>query len=481
MAERSIIDQLDDAVTALLANRDTAVNEADRELAELVAVAHELHGLPSAEFRAALKEQLGGKDDMSTAAKQIESTPQPLQTITPYLTYRDAAAAIDFYKRAFGATELMRLAEPSGKIGHAELKIGEAMFMIADEYPDYGAISAETLGGSPIKLHLYVANVDQFAERAVAEGATLARPVADQFYGDRTGQLKDPFGYTWVVATHQKEVPVADMQTSFDEWLATSEEKAAAPASAKTFKREGFFTVNPYLTVEPAVELVDFVKEAFGAVESFRATGSAGGLHCELTMGDSKVFIGGGPGFDSKPAAIHYYVSDVDDVYARAVAAGATSLAAPSDQEYGERVAAVKDIGGNEWYIAKPFAENQIPERHNITLYFHPVGAPKFIDFLEKAFGAETLERHQSDEGFVYHAKVRIGDAIVEMGEAHDQWQPMRSAIYMFVEDVDAAYKQALSAGATSALEPTDQPYGERSAWVNDEFGNIWYLSSLLS
>jgi PhnB protein len=481
MAERSIIDQLDDAVTALRAKRDTAVAETNRELAELVAVARELHGLPSEEFRAALKEQLGGKNDMSTAAKQIESTPQPLQSIVPYLTYRDATAAIDFYKRAFGATELMRLVEPSGKIGHAELKIGEAMFMMADEYPDYGAISAETLGGSPIKLHLYVPDVDQFAERAVAEGASLARPVADQFYGDRTGQLKDPFGYTWVVATHQKDVPVADMQKSFDEWLDTYEDTHEDQPPTKKFKREGFYTVNPYLTVEPAVELVDFVKQAFGAVESFRATGSAGGLHCELTIGDSKVFIGGGPGFSAKPAAIHFYVSDVDGVYARAVAAGATSLAAPSDQEYGERVAAVKDIGGNEWYIAKPFDETPVPDLHNITLYFHPVGAPKFIDFLEKAFGAEVVQRHQSDEGFVYHAKVRIGDAIVEMGEAHDQWQPMRSAIYMFVEDVDAAYKQALSAGATSALEPTDQPYGERSAWVNDEFGNVWYLSSLLS
>jgi PhnB protein len=424
MAERSIINQLNDAVTALLAKREPEVSEADRELAELVAVARELHGLPSDEFRAALKEQLGGKNDMSTAAKQIESTPQPLQTIIPYLTYRDATAAIDFYKRAFGATELMRLAEPSGKIGHAELKIGEAMFMIADEYPDYGAISAETLGGSPIKLHLYVPNVDQFAERAVAEGASLARPVADQFYGDRTGQLRDPFGYTWVVATHQKDIPVADMQKSFDEWLDTHEDQPA-----KKFKREGFHTVNPYLTVEPAIELVDFVKQAFGAVESFRATGSAGGLHCEVTIGDSKVFIGGGPGFAAKPAAIHYYVSDVDAVYARAVAAGATSLAAPSDQEYGERIAAVKDIGGNEWYIARPFDETPVADLHNITLYFHPVGASKFIDFLEKAFGAEVVQRHQSDEGFVYHAKVRIGDAIVEMGEAHDQWQPMATSM----------------------------------------------------
>jgi PhnB protein len=392
------------------------------------------------------------------------------------LTYRDAAAAIDFYKRAFGATELMRLAEPSGKIGHAELQIGEAMFMIADEYPDYGAISAETLGGSPIKLHLYVANVDQFAEHAVAEGASLARPVADQFYGDRTGQLRDPFGYTWVIATRQKEIPVADMQSAFDEFLAGHESK---PAS-KEFKREGFYTVNPYLTVQPAVELVDFVKEAFGAVESFRATGSAGGLHCELTIGDSKVLIGGGPGFDAKPAAIHLYVPDVDDVYTRAMAAGGTSLGAPTDQEYGERSAAVKDIGGNEWYIATRFDETPVPDLHTVTLYFHPFGAPKFINFLERAFGAQVVERHQSNEGFVYHAKVRIGDAIVEMGEAHDQWQPMQSAIYMFVEDVDAAYQQALSAGATSAMAPADQPYGERMAWVNDEFGNIWYLTRVI-
>jgi PhnB protein len=347
--------------------------------------------------------------------------------------------------------------------------------MISDEYPDYDAISAETLGGSPIKLHLYVANVDQFAERALAEGATLSRPIADQSYGDRSGQLKDPFGYTWVVATHQKDVPVADMQKDFDEFLSARESKPA-----KTFKREGFHTVNPYIVAKPAVELVDFLKEAFGAVEAFRATGSAGGLHCELTIGDSKLFIGGGPGFDARPAAFHYYVSDVDHVYSRAVAAGATSLAAPSDQEYGERIAAVKDIGGNEWYIAKPFDETPIPDLHNLALYFHPVGAPKFIDFLQKAFAAEVVQRHQSDEGFVYHAKVRIGDAIVEMGEAHDQWQPMQSAIYMFVEDVDAAYQKALSAGATSALEPTDQPYGERMAWINDEFGNVWYLSKLI-
>ena len=472
MAERSIIDQLDDAVTALLEQREPVVSETDRELTELVAVARELRGLPSEQFRAALKEQLGGKNDMSTAAKQIEAIPQAATSLSPYITYRDAAAAIDFYKRAFGATELMRLAEPSGKVGHAELQIGEVILQVADEYPDYGMLSAETLGGSPIKMHLYVPNVDQFVERAVAEGASLSRPVEDHFYGDRGGQIKDPFGYTWIVATHQHDVSVADMQKSFDEWHQAEHEQP------KKFKREGYHAVTPYLIVKPADKLVDFVKHAFGAVESMRATGSAGGLHCEVKIGDSMVMIGGGPTFDTRPTAIHLYVSDVDEVYARAMAAGATSLGEPSDQEYGERIAAVKDIGGNEWYIAKRFDSTPIQDLHTVTVYFHPVGAPKFIDFVEKAFGAQVLERHQSNEGFVYHSKVRIGDSIIELGEAHDQWQPMRSAIYLYVEDVDATYKQALSAGATSALEPTDQPYGDRSAWVNDEFGNIWYLSS---
>jgi len=366
---------------------------------------------------------------------------------------------------------LMRLAEPSGKIGHAELQIGDVILMISDEYPDYDAISAETLGGSPIKLHLYVPDVDQFALRAVAEGAIVSRPIEDQSYGDRAGQLKDPFGYTWMVATHKQDVSVDDMQKGFDDYLSEREQP-------KKFKREGYHAVTPYLIVKPAVELVDFVKQAFGAVESFRTTGSAGGLHCEVKIGDSMVMIGGGPTFDTRPTAIHLHVSDVDDIYARAMAAGATSLGEPSDQVYGERLAAVKDIGGNEWYIGRSHDPTPVQHLHTVAVYFHPVGAPKFIEFVEKAFGAEVVERHQSDEGFVYHSKVRIGDSIIELGEAHGQWQPMQSAIYLYVEDVDATYKQALSAGATSALEPTDQPYGERSAWVNDEFGNVWYLSS---
>ena len=477
MSERSIFDQLDDAVTALLARSEPATVE-HRDLNELIEIARELRDLPSSRFRAQLKEQLKGEEVMSTPAKQFETT-QTTRAITPYLTYINAAAAMDFYQRAFGAVELMRLVEPGGRIGHSEMKIGDAIFMMADEYPDYGAISAQTLGGSPIKLHIYVADVDRFAEHAIAAGAIQKVPVKDQFYGDRSGQLLDPFGYTWIVSTHKQDLEVEAMQKAFTNLLTPPTEQARDERAVKNFKREGFHTVTPYLTVEPAAELVDFVKNAFGAVEAFRTTGSAGGMHCEVKIGDSVVAIGGGPGFEPRPAAIHLYVDNPDEVYAKAIAAGATSLSEPSDQEYGERVGAIRDIGGNEWYIASRFDKTPIKDLHTVTVYFHPVGSGRFIEFLQTAFGAEVQERHQSEEGFVYHAKLRVGDSMVELGEAHDQWQPLSTAIYMFVEDVDAAYQQALSAGATSVRPPTDEPYGERSAWVNDPFGHTWYLATL--
>lgn len=318
------------------------------------------------------------------------------------------------------------------------------------------------------------------AERSIidqlddAVTALLAQrdPAAAEAASEIDGELAELV----VVARELRDLPSEQFRATLKEELGGKDDMSTARREIR-FKREGFHTVTPYLIVKPAVELVDFVKQAFGAVEALRF-GSAEGLHCEVRIGDSTVMIVGGPAFDPRPAAMHFYVPDVDQVYDRAVAAGATSLAAPSDQEYGERIAAVKDIAGNEWYIAKPFHPTPVQDLHAVTVYFHPIGAPKFINFLENAFGAQVVERHQSPEGFVYHAKVRVGDSVVEMGEAHDQWQPMQSAIYMYVEDVDATYRQALSAGATSASEPTDQPYGDRTASINDEFGNVWQLAT---
>jgi len=143
------------------------------------------------------------------AAKPI---PDNYPRVTPYLAIDGAAAAIDFYKKAFGATERMRMGGPEGKIGHAEIEIEGGLIMLADEFPDMAFRSPKTLGGSPVTMHIYVQDVDAFCARAVAAGATVLRPVADQFYGDRSGQLKDPFGHTWSIATHVEDVSEEEMQ-----------------------------------------------------------------------------------------------------------------------------------------------------------------------------------------------------------------------------------------------------------------------------
>ena len=133
-------------------------------------------------------------------------------SVTAYLIVRDAARAIDFYKQAFGATELFRMDAPDNKIGHAEIKIGDSPVMLADENPAWGAKSPEALGGSPVHLMIYVEDVDAVFKRALAAGGTETHPLKDQFYGDRSGTLTDPFGHSWTVATHVEDVSAEDMQ-----------------------------------------------------------------------------------------------------------------------------------------------------------------------------------------------------------------------------------------------------------------------------
>ncbi|MBM3644494.1 MAG: VOC family protein [Alphaproteobacteria bacterium] len=141
------------------------------------------------------------------------------QTLRPHLTVRDGAAAIDFYRRAFGAVELFRLVEPSGKLGHAEIRIGDTIVMLNEEYPDFGALSPDSLGGSPVAFLIYVDNADQAIERATKAGATLLRPVADQFYGDRSGMVACPFGYRWTLGNRAEEVDPAEMQRRFTKMM----------------------------------------------------------------------------------------------------------------------------------------------------------------------------------------------------------------------------------------------------------------------
>ena len=274
-------------------------------------------------------------------------------TVTPYLVVKDAAAALAFYARAFGASETSRLTEPGGRIGHAEIRIGGAAVMLSDEYPEYGTRGPASLGGTPVTIHLDVPDVDAVAQRAVEAGARLLRPVEDQFYGDRSGRLEDPFGHVWVVSTRKEQLTPAELERRFEAFLQAGP-AGAAPATAPVPPiREGFHTVTPYLIVRGAEGLVDFVKKAFGATERFRGTGSAGGLHAEVRIGDSMVMIGGSQAMPSEmPATLYLYVPDVDAAYARALEAGGTSISPPTDHDYGDRGAGVKDPFGNAWYIA---------------------------------------------------------------------------------------------------------------------------------
>ncbi|MDX6406231.1 MAG: PhnB protein [Blastocatellia bacterium] len=142
----------------------------------------------------------------------VKPIPEGYHSVTPYLIVSGASDAIEFYKKAFGAIELMRMSAPGEKIGHAEIKIGDSPIMLADEFPEMGYKSPQTLGGSPVSIMIYVEDVDTVFDRAIAAGGKEQRPVKDQFYGDRMGTLEDPFGHVWHVATHTEDVPAEEME-----------------------------------------------------------------------------------------------------------------------------------------------------------------------------------------------------------------------------------------------------------------------------
>jgi PhnB protein len=476
------IEQLNKAVDAMLARTDGKVSKAETDIAPLVRLAADLRNLPRESFKARLKSELEGTKSMSTIAEPIASV---RTTASPSLSFKDVSQAIEFYKKAFGAKETFRF-EAGGSIPHAEITVGGSTIMLSDEWPEGGRFSAETLGGSPVQMVIRVDDVDAFAERGVAAGLKVTRPIQDQFYGNRDVLLADPFGYSWRVYTVKEEMSVAEMHRRMERLTAGPEggqiadkevQKGVSPI------RSGFRMVTPYLVAEDGLALLEFAKEAFGAEEMMRAVMPTG-VHGEVRIGDSIVMMGGGiPGqkFPStlQPNALHVYVEDADAVCQKALAAGATLIDEPADQEYGERSATVKDRAGNFWYIATHKGESYIPKGlHSVNAYLHPRRAEPVISFLKRAFGAEEIAKYASPDGVVHHAEIRVGDSVVEMGEAQGKYEPMAAMFYLYVPNVDAAYRRALAAGATSFQEPTDQPYGDRNAGVKDDFGNKWYVAT---
>ena len=154
--------------------------------------------------------------------------PDGYHTVTPYLIVNGAPEAIEFYKRAFGATELLRLADPQGRIGHAEIRIGDSVIMMADEHPEMGYRGPRSMGGSSVSIMLYVDDVDTIFDRALSAGATVQRPIANQFYGDRSGKLEDPFGHVWTVATHVEDVPPEEMRRRAEAAMRSSATSASS-------------------------------------------------------------------------------------------------------------------------------------------------------------------------------------------------------------------------------------------------------------
>jgi PhnB protein len=442
--------------------------------APLLSFTRALRDIPRERFKERLRLNLERRAKMATSA---QAAPEVRASATPYLSVGNAAAALEFYKKAFGATEITRLMQPDGRVGHAQIDIEGARIMLADEFPEFGFKSPESLGGSPVHIHLDVKDVDALAQRAVAAGATIVRPVEDQFYGARSGQFRDPFGFIWTISTPKETLSNEQLQRRLDEMSRT--EAAALP---KTYIREGFHSITPYLVVPRVAQLIEFLKGAFGAEELFRVSrpGTEFIMHAELKIGDSIVEMAdANEQFPPTPATLILRVADVDATFRRATEAGATVLQPVADHDYGVRSATVLDASGNKWSISRPNAGDVIfKDLLTITPHFNPLRAPSMIEFLEKAFGAEEVYRAQSPDGVVHHAQVRIGDSVISMGEAHGPYQPAPATLHLYVPDADALYDRALRAGASSIQPVAEQPYGDRSGGVKDPFGNRWFIAT---
>jgi PhnB protein len=484
MPKPNLSEQLDRAIQALLTpsaaprRRDGAALQAP--IAALARVASHLRGLPREDFKATLRAQLEGRTPM---ASKPAAAPESQQTATAYLIVSGAASALDFYKQAFGAVETMRLTGPDDKISHAEMRIGNTTIMLADESPDHGAISAKTLGGSPVMLHLNVSDVDAVAARAIAAGAKTVRPVQDQFYGERTGQFSDPFGYTWMIATRKEELTPAEIQRRFEN-TRTSASSAEVPQGTLPVRyiRKGFRTLTPYLLVPGAAKLINFFKEAFGAEEIFRVPRPGGNriMHAEVRIAGSMVELADATAeFKPRASTNILYVSDVDAVFERALDAGATSLSAPMDQPYGDRQGTVKDPGGNSWHITTHGSgQHIVANTPAIVPMFQVRDAGKYVEFLKQAFGAREIFAAKDPHGIARHVRLRMGDSILAGGESRGESQSAPFLLHMYVPNTDDVYATAVRAGAATIRGLEDAPYGDRTATVQDPFGNLWSLAT---
>jgi PhnB protein len=304
-----------------------------------------------------------------------------------------------------------------------------------------------------------------------AEVAPLI-PIADQLRGLPTNDFK-----LRLKADLERTAKMASTSTATSTQASTFETKQ--PARESFPRPEGYRTVTPYLTVKDAASLLEFVKQTFHANVTEEVKGPGGRLHAEVRIGNAQLMMGSSPEGPWFPAALHVRVDNSDEVYERALAAGAKSLHAPQDMNYGERAAAVIDASGNNWYIATPEKgkTHWLPEMSDVTVYLLPNSAAEMLAFAKQALGAEEIIRFEAG-GSVHHAKMRVGDSVIEMSDLHAGQAPLPAMLYTYVNDVDAAYDRAVGAGATSVAAPAAMPYGDYVGSVADPFGNRWYMAS---
>jgi len=314
MSKQPLIDQLDAAIAEILANRGVMPSSVDASLVQLLRIAQELGGLPAPNFKARLKADLERKALMS--AKAVVFRPG-FRTVTPYLLPREPEF-VDFLKNVFGAVETER--SPTGPDRfHAEFRIGDSMLML-------GVGSGLTM---PASLELYVPDVDEVYKRAIDAGCKELESVRDAHWEPiRLGCLRDPAGNMWSIVTHL----------------------------GGNYIPEGRHSLSASFVAANAAGLVEFMKQAFDAIE-VRRFEWPGGLYASLRIGDSIVGVSEAANHEwmkPMPVMTYMYVPDCDALYQQALRAGATSLAVPTDQEYGDRSGGVTDAWGNMWYMATP-------------------------------------------------------------------------------------------------------------------------------
>jgi PhnB protein len=337
MAKRSLIDQLEQALQAMLprpaGRRVRPGKDLHRNLAPLLRIAQSLRDLPREDFKARLRVDLERRismtssakpapEDSHESAKQAEALPGGYHTIAPYIIVPRAAEFVEFLKKAFGATERFRVGREPGSefIMHAEVSIGNSVIELAD--------ANEQIPAAPMAIHLYVDDADSVFARAIDAGATSIYAVGDHVSGDRQGAIRDPFGNLWYVAMIHGWTP--------------------GP--------EGVPSVQPYLHLRGSEKMIPFLEKAFGGVVTGHVPRSPEGhvLHATIQIGDNTLELDEAQGeFQPMPCHLHLHVSNADAMYAQAMKAGATSLDPPSDKPYG-RSGGVKDAFGNSWYLTSP-------------------------------------------------------------------------------------------------------------------------------